>query len=212
MPENRIVTSRFQRRLAELFDLDTPAPVGVLAPEIVPVVVIPFRPEDLHLQDEHLFFTNLTVAGVVGEYTYCALDNPTDSGMLVIVEEIVLSKHTGVQTHWVGRPATGGRAGLLATLTSGATYCADSRVPVTATGVSGVANIYRGTDAAGNRVSQMIRLKPGVDATSPMEHLRMDYVLSPGNCLGIVEPDATNLGMSGWIRWRERRANRGELI
>jgi len=81
------------RKLARRFGIDGPAPADTLAPEIVPVVLV----EDLTAPDEEdsgyerTCIGKQSVGALAANYSYVQLYNPSGSGVLVVVEAMILS-------------------------------------------------------------------------------------------------------------------------
>lgn len=205
MALNDIGQDRFQRRLTKELDIQGDKPSGVLAPEIQPVLIIEGeRPELLHLQREHRFAATLTLAAVVGEYYYFALWNPANSGMIAVVERFSINSITGV-TSWDFGPAI---ATILPSLAGRAAYCLDTRLPQNPLGRPGVCEPYCGTDAGTGGLAVFGRTRSNANYFQPP--IELNYVITPGTGFAIRDIVA-NQSEIGWMIWRERRAEDGEL-
>ena len=203
MPENDIGQDRFNRRLTKEMNIKGAMPAPVLAPEIVPVVIVEDeRTENLHLQLEHRFGCTLTLGAVAGEYYYFQLWNLAGTDSLVVVEEFGVGCVNNVQAFDFGyanltlKPSLGLRAH----------FCLDTRaakwVPRTAH-----AGPMVGTDAGGGALQVFGRCST-LQAKSII--VRPNVVLSPGHGFSIWVPTA-NKDINGWCFWRERHAESGEL-
>lgn len=207
MPENRIVTARFQRRLAEELNIDAPAPVPVLAPEIVPVMVVENERRELqHLMQEHRFGCTLTIANVAAEYVYFFLQNPADSGSLVIVESFGIGCAAN-QTFDFGE----GNSTFVASLSGRNADCLDQRIAQNALGRPCVANPLVGTDPNTGGVVNLIGRGRAAANAATSRFCDLDYILAPGNIFGIFIT-TVNVGIDGYCWWRERVATNGELV
>lgn len=205
MAENRIVSVRFQRRLAEELDIDNPAPVPVLAPEIVPVMVVESeRPELLHLMAEHRFSSSFALAGVAAEYTYYHLWNPANSGIIAVVEEFAIA--AGSSDDYDFGPAVDT---FIASLGARAGYALDARLPQNPLGRPCMCEPYAGTDPNTGGVSSFARVRGLANQTCFVKNL--NYVLDPGAGFGIF-CGTVNVTRGGYIWWRERKATNGELV
>lgn len=204
MPTNDIGQDRFQARLTKELRIKGSMPAPVLAPEIVPVLVVEGeRVENLHLQREHRFACTLTLGGVVNEYTYFQLWNPEGAHGLVVVEEFGIAC-PGVQgNHDFGYA----EAGVTASLGARDSFCLDSRIPGRVPR-QGVALPFMGTDLGGGFLEVFGQVRGAADTTNI---IRVGLVLTPGFGFSI-QCNHVNTMVDGWCFWRERQAEDGELI
>ena len=204
MPTNDIGQDRFQARLTKELRIKGSMPAPVLAPEIVPVLIVEDeRVENLHLQREHRFACTLTLAGVVNEYYYFQLNNPAGRNGLVVVEEFCVSNITGPSSLDFGftDPA------VTASLALRDSFCLDTRIPGR-TPIRGQAEPLVGTDLGAGVIDIFGRI--GYLART-MVRVPLDVVLTPGYGFSLWGMDVNN-GHEGYIIWRERQLEDGELI
>jgi len=203
MPTNDIGQDRFQERLTKELKIKGAMPAPVLAPEIVPVLIVEGeRPENLHIQREHRFAASLTLGGVALEYYYFQLLNPAGRDGLVVVEEFgvsCVSNNTFVDFGFAD-PAVTASLGLRGS------YCLDTRVPGWLPR-GGMAGALAGTDVNAGLIDVFGRIQT---LASTMNVVRPNIVLTAGHgfsiwCGLLVEP------IAGYIIWRERQATDGEL-
>lgn len=204
MPENDIGQDRFQARLTKELRIKGSMPAPVLAPEIVPVLIIEGeRVENLHLQREHRFSCTLALGGVVNEYYYFQLWNPAGRTGLVIVDEFSVAS-TAATVSWDWGYADAAVTGSLGPRDS---FCMDSRIPGRAPR-QGVAEPMCGTDLGGGLIEIFGRSRslPG-----RMDRIVPGVVVTPGHGFSI-QCGALNENVNGYCFWREREAEVGELI
>lgn len=203
MPTNDIGQDRFQARLTKELKIKGSMPAPVLAPEIVPVLLVEGeRPENLHIQREHRFAVSLTLGAVAGEYMYFQVWNPAGRDGLIVIEEVALSKPAAIiQFDW-------GVADVAVKASLGArdTYSLDTRLPGPNPG-RGVGEALVGTDAGMGFLDVCGRCHA---PSNDMGVVRPNMVLSPGYGFGIQNL-WVNEAVAGWCMWRERQATDGEL-
>ncbi|GAI36512.1 unnamed protein product, partial [marine sediment metagenome] len=177
----------------------------VLAPEIVPVIIVEDeRVENLHLQREHRFGCNITLAGIVNEYFYFQLNNGADRNGLIVIEEVGICDTSGAfgPCDWgYSDPA------VTASLAARDMYCLDSRIPGRNPNRS-VADALIGTDLGAGLIDVFGRSSSIVNDTTI---IHPNLVVTPGYGFSIWNV-TVNHPMAGWCFWRERQAEDGELI
>jgi len=203
MGVNDIGQDRFQSRLTKELRISGTMPAPVLAPEIVPVLVVEGeRPELLYLQRERRMSCTLSLGPVVGEHYYFQLWNPAGRNGIIVVEEIGIGSQAGTNGCDFGYAdaAVSGSLGVRAS------YCLDSRVPGRAP-QAGVAEPLCGTDPAAGLIDTFGRTMAFVDGWITYHP---NLVLTPGYGFGLWGVVA-NSDVVGYCFWRERQAMDGEL-
>lgn len=201
MPTNDIGADRFQARLTKELRIKGSMPAPVLAPEIVPVLVVEGeRPENLILQRERRYACGLTLGAVAAEFYYFQLNNPAGRNGVVIVEEIGIS---------CANPWDFGYSDDAVTASLGlrASYCLDTRVPWHGPRI-GIGNPVIGTDIAAGLINVFGRVNSGA-ATFVV--IKPNVVLTPGHGFSIWVT-VLNVMVHGYMIWRERQLEDGELI
>ena len=204
MPTNDIGQDRFQARLTKELRIGGSMPSPVLAPEIVPVLVVEGeRPENLHLQRERRYSCTLALAAVAGEYFYFQLNNPAGRNGIVVVEEIgVCRGSAGTSIIDFGYA----NATLSPSLAARDSYCLDTRTPGR-TPRAGVAEVLVGTDAGAGSLQVFGRCRGAGERTLIV---RPNVVLTPGFGFSVWNTFA-NEAFAGYCFWREREMMNGEL-
>lgn len=204
MPTNDINQDRFQARLTKELRIKGSMPAPVLAPEIVPVLIVEGeRPELLHLQREHRFCCTLTLGAVVNEYYYFQLNNPAGALGLVVVEEIGVTRGSGATSTVDFGFAD---AAVTASLAARDMYSLDSRIPGRNPNRA-VAQALIGTDLAAGLMDVFGRFRTNGES---MVIIRPNVVLTPGFGFGLWNSNV-NEPIAGYCFWRERQAEVGEL-
>lgn len=200
---NEINAARFNERLSRELAIDG-APAPILAPEIQPSIILENeRPENLYWQGERRYSMSLSLSGVSGEYYYAAIWNPAASKVLVIVEKFAIGVTSTTYVDF--GPLV---YGIVASLSGRATYCLDTRVPQNALGWPCTSMPYVGSDPGTGGIANFGRMRIGTNEMHTVDPL--GYVLTPGNGFGIFLA-TVNIGVAGYLFFRERNAERGEL-
>ena len=204
MPTNDIGQDRFQARLTKELRIKGSMPAPVLAPEIVPVLIVENeRTENLHLQREHRFSCTLTLAGVANEFYYFQLWNPAGAHGIVVVEEFGLTDVASTGAVDFGYADVAVKASLGAR----DSFCLDTRVPGR-TPRQGVALPFVGTDLGAGIIDVFGRTLCG---TTWFPQIKPNVVLTPGYGFSIW-CSVVQQGIAGYCFWLERQAEDGELI
>lgn len=94
---NDINSPRFNAILHKLLGIVDDAPSPKLATEIFPVLSLEAdRPEWAFLGNERLMAARGDAVAVAGNYAYVSLNNPSDSGVIVTVERVMVACSTGL--------------------------------------------------------------------------------------------------------------------
>jgi len=185
---------------------DSPAPAGSLAPEIFPVIQALAPSEDDHfLQGTRMCGAKCQVAAVAANYSGLILQNPTGSGMIVCVDELVLGVGgNGVMIHqFVEAVATMPGLGALGA------GVRDSRWGVTAATRS--AAIFRaGNDPAAIPLSWIDVGEISTYTANLPVIFRPEVVLAPGSFYTARNVSVNQIFYAS-LKWRERRAQPSEL-
>jgi len=99
---NEILTGRYNRFLQKLLQLKGPAPAPQLASEITPAFDVEDVPVELRvLNGTNLWVWGITVPQVAAQTSALQFRNPTGSGMVAVLEHIILSSNT-TQLYTIG--------------------------------------------------------------------------------------------------------------
>src|SRR6266852_6733419 len=88
---NEILVGRFARGLQKVFGIKGPVPVATLAPEIMPVVVIPVGVENRYLEGWFRFGQNPATTAVAAQFGGIRLRNPAGGNIIVVIEKLTIS-------------------------------------------------------------------------------------------------------------------------
>lgn len=106
MIQNQIQIGRFNRALSRLFRIaDTPAPS--VAPEIMPVhIASPDGPENVVLREERRYIFGQGQVGTALLTGVISLTNPAGSGILAIIEEVMVASSAPESVFFGGNDTT----------------------------------------------------------------------------------------------------------
>lgn len=192
---NEIQRYRFGYGLISEFGLpqgDTPSPI--IAPEIVPVILLPNGEERRALYGERLAACTQSIAAVVGKFSSMRIRNPPASNMLLIIEAAILISNTATVDDYVF--STGAATTDLAQLPTapGRSY-RDLRLSGTPTGIVTFDN--QSVTLAGANFIKRGRVLGSTEARGPVA------ILPPGFAYE-VQSALTNTQTSVTFEWRER--------
>lgn len=175
------------------------APSPNMASEFFPNIVLEAeRPEWGFLSGErHYSINGADAAGGVGVYSHLHLFNPSGSGIIAVIEKVIMRALTTQDVliyGWCNTNANDG-ASYARSLDSREVTRRSACQMGTFTGVASVNRILGEWSP------------PLADDSLPM---CQGIVLGPGSEF-IVRPTTDNIGLQGMIQWRERAATQGEL-
>lgn len=184
---NEIQTGRFNSFLHKLLSMKEGAPAPTLSPEVVPVLPIsPLPAEGLFLAGVERFEAQANVAAVVGQYSALQLNNPTASGVVCIIERLVLL-NLGAAVTQLGTILTGALA------VSNYGQRMDSR---SSTSAAGVSTLSTASDLTAPGTQYALRV--GETLLVPI-----DVVLFPGFAYRIQDRTVNEAVYAGFL-WRQR--------
>lgn len=209
---NEILTGELGEILADRLAMQGGQPAPTLAPEIIPTLPLEVdRPEWVYLGGGRLWGSAVLQVGAAGEQTIGAIENPAGSGIIAVFEQIMTNVNTT------------SRVRLSSTRTYTATGLDDTHLaiprdtrqwldlPTAASPDSAL--LIRSGDVVGG-------IMPGVTNylhifASPAGTESKPYpgpiVLVPGTAL-LWETDTNNIQVHMSLTWRERKAQKGELV
>jgi hypothetical protein len=88
---NEILVGRFNRSFQKLFGIKGPAPVSTLAPEVMPVHLIPYGVEGRWPETWTRWSFSLSLAATAGQTTGMKIRNPVGSNVIGVVEKVTIS-------------------------------------------------------------------------------------------------------------------------
>lgn len=192
MAVNEIQVGRQNAVLHKLLAMKEGAPSPILAPEVIPVLVLESdRPEWAFLAGEALCWGFVEPGAVVGQIAYCELRNPAGSGVLCVVEEVVLASATASAFFALG---IGSYAPLSA---ASASIVRDTRILPGRPSCS-LASINTAASPGGINGYKILQ-STGSDPVI----IRTPIILSPGTLLAIQTTNM-NIGIRVSVSWRER--------
>lgn len=186
---NEIQVGRYNGVLHKLLGMPEGAPSPTLATDVFPMLALEVdRPEWKFLGGERLCGGRMTDGNVAAQYSHVGLRNPAGSGMLVVVQKIL-----------IGFAANGAMYVALRAISTAdniyATYTRDSRWP----GLLGSAKIIDHTTA----VAQGTPYAYIRGLANTTAQLTDPYVLHPGYDL-LVRNAAVNVQVDCSFMWTER--------
>lgn len=197
---NEILAARFNSILNKLLSMKEGAPAPSLSSDIVPTIQLEGdRPEYAFLGGVRLCAGFVGVAaGGAGNRSVALLRNPATSGVIVVVEAIVLHSTVASKTFVIRNAVTGG-------VTATGSRVRDSRwgtmVP------AALVQSTNGAAATGN----IVGFWPGQsNGTATSGRIDVPFVITPNESLAI-EPGVDNEGVSAGFFWRERAVEPSEL-
>jgi hypothetical protein len=190
---NEIQIGRFNGILHKLLDMKEGAPAPTLATDIFPMLGLEMdRPEWKFLAGENLAAGSRTDAAVAGQTSHVGLQNPAGSGVLVIVEKLILIGASGNEMRVCMQQGTQADA-------TGYGVKLDTRGWPSATAWTPVATLFDYTNATAiGTIATVQRIGPELQriAEYPM-------ILKPGTRC-VVRQSAVNLACQVSFVWRER--------
>jgi hypothetical protein len=192
-------TARFQELLRRTFGIK--GPLGVeLAESVLPVIdITQYAPEQELLRGVRLWAGIIEQAAAVGFNSFCRLENPADSGQLVLVEKVY---------------SYGGVAGSIINaalvLNVGVGVIGGTLTPrdwrrLDANSRGNAADLRSGTAVVGTTIGMR-----DVYDTSTRAVFQVDGVLRPGSSLQVSLNNLNSALFTCWF-WRERKAEVEEL-
>lgn len=197
---NEILAARFNSILNKLLSMKEGAPAPSLSSDIVPTIQLEGdRPEYAFLGGVRLAAGFVGVAaGGAGNRSVAKLVNPAASGVLVVIEKIVVHSTVASKTFVIRTGTTGG-----ATATG-------SRVRDARWGFMVPAALVQSVNGAAVN-GQILSFWPGQsNGTATAAFIDTAFVLPPGTDIAI-EPGVDNEGVSAGFFWRERAIEPSEL-
>ncbi len=186
--------------------VDVAAPAPSLAPEVFPVyLVAPPSVEDSWLRSELICSGGVETAAVLAEYSATSVLNPATSGILAIIDEIVLTVQVGVGFVDGIVPTSAVLGGTL--VASGAR---DGRLTPSTTTTQTQCGLYKGGGGAQSFAASGKALAQYFFPAAGTQIISLGYVIPPGYRYDIW-CNTTNQLFIATIRWRERRAQPSEL-
>jgi len=193
---NELQVGRFNAILTKLLSMKEGAPSPILAPEIIPTVVLENdRPEWAFLFGGRLGAAGLEQVAVALEFPAVQLFNPVGSGILMVVEHFQFESTTGQQFR-VGPTAT-----PLATAPGGASGSRDLRGVSSITTGQVVGQIRSATSALAFPTFYLIY--DHLQNPFVMGELKFPFILDPGKGM-TVQGTAVASTMRMNCAWRER--------
>jgi len=186
--ENRIGRPQLGNAFARVFGLDDINTIGSVAPEVMPVLSLAERPEYWQLLGGRLMSVYAEVGALAGAQGCVALVNPTNSGILVIVEDAL----TDASCTW------GANSG-------------DPAIAAAAAGFNRDLRNASGGGSAGIR-GAAVRVETDAEAVPPLVSMGyvplvtltpIDLIVPPGFYF-MLTVIAQNSALRSQIRWRER--------
>lgn len=210
---NEIQTGRFGRILQGILAIRDKNPSGVIAPEIVPALVLENdRPEWAYLGNERLCASAFPfAAGGVGFYGEVYLTNPTGSNCLAVLEEIeFLQTGTSAVQFELGQMSTPNASPSVGTFVCVTTDTRDaSNIAGSALQTScRVEGHYTATPSA-NRAIRYAMSRTNTDAKMA-RFQRIDQILTPGTQMILTCITANTEFLCSW-KWRERAIEETEV-
>jgi len=192
---NEIQVGRLNGLLHKLLAMKEGSPSPTLAPEIVPAIILENDRPEFHFAAG----TTIAMAGgdagaVVGQVPQILITNPASSGVLTILEHVLLIK-TAATVFAQLLPTSVGSGGQ-------ARNVRDSRRPpvVVAGSHAGIATRVTGTNAA---VSLITAAGYVMRAEVDTFQTDLEIVLGPGTEI-LFEGSVGGIGLTMAFRWRER--------
>lgn len=183
------------RKIARRFGIDGYSPAPTLAPEIVPVVTVAdlgdATEEDTGFQ--RACISNTQQAAVAGEYSHTMIFNPTDSGVICMVEAVIASLSAAGTIRW-GRYASELTTGLSA-------YFRDIRI-------RGAPAIRPSRDSDAAALGSTYGSAQVATAADSVQ-IPLDFKLPEGYGL-VMRPAAVNVELNVCWFWQERNKLPGE--
>ena len=194
---NELQVGRFNAILKKLLGIKADAPAPVIGAEVIPAIILENdRPEFYILGGGKLGIGGQFVNGGVGVRPIFALQNPVSSGVLIVVEQVVV---TSDGTGSSAIPAITDSVGALTNTNLAIHRDVRSRVNAGLNlGITG--QLFSGSAAAvpgtGSVIGFWNIIAPG------FSNVQMNVVLAPGFVFHVSGTVNTNLGVTIW--WRER--------
>lgn len=185
---NQIQGGRWDEYLRSKFNLKGGAIAPEIAPEIIPVTSIPFELEDHFLLRDRLIIARAATGVTAGEFTQVSLNNPADSGIILITEGFYARSLPDLATLSITRGIFFTGAGVIQ-------IPLDGRMPAPSQNV-GTASVRKGSNAA-KQGGQDIRL--GVTSG---QFYKFSCILAPDQSL-LIQTDIVNQAIDLTFRWRE---------
>lgn len=185
---NQIQGGRWDEYLRSKYNLKGGPIAPEIAPEIIPVTSIPFDFEDYFLLRDKVIIGRANQLQIAGEFTQLSLNNPADSGHLLIFEGFYSPVLPGLVTLSLIR-------GIIFTGVDIFQVPLDGRIP------TGNANIGVGFVRRGSNVAK----QGGEHVLLPTVMNRFYNflaVLSPGDSV-LIQSDLVNQSVGVTFRWRE---------
>lgn len=183
---------------------DSPAPAGTLAPEVMPVLqVAPPSQDDDFLRGVRRCGGATGIAALAANFSIITLFNPTGSGILVLVDELILnsgSAGTNIECY-IERVQ-------LPTMATQGSAVRDSRWGLGATRTAAI--LAGGQTATAPNIAWIWFGRFAQSGIFPPSSYNIGAVLTPGSML-ILYPSLVNVAINATIFWRERIAQPSEL-
>lgn len=207
---NEILVGRFNGLLTRLLKITGGAPAPQLTPEVQPILQLISDSADLaFLKEEFLMVFGATTSNVALKQSYVQVANPSNSGLLIIIEGITVSADFSTPT------AVQYGFGLTTPSTRAVqrVVSRDSRVnPGLASSQSGPGACTFGSDAVADGVAGIAFNQARVDLLSFTSlYLPVKYVIEPGDAFS-VWCEAVNIPTTASIFYRARAAQQAELV
>jgi hypothetical protein len=197
---NELLAARYNRFLQKLFVLKGGPPSPQLASEIIPTFPFFNGAENRYLEGWNRFGYGLEVLGAVGNPSQLRIRNPTGSGVIAVLESIILDL------------ATNDRVQLTYTKLS-TDFTVQTVVPLDgrtlSTSSSLIISNSNASASAGNVVYQDMHMFNTVSPVQLTSTENQEIPITPGIAWG-VQTVSANVLLSANVIWRERALEESE--
>lgn len=197
--------------LRAMFGLQGGDVLPAMADELLSVAVVDNdRPEWGFARGEPLLGYGSAVVAAVGEFSYLAITNPADSGVLVIVTSVRTQPSTAGASNGVQLFHDVSTTALAGVISSSRGIVRDTRWIPPAGGTNGGAAVTDlGNDASPSATANSMGvILAGSGATNSQDRYDQPLIMAPGRRLLAMGNVVNNL-ISVHFSWRERRLEKG---
>lgn len=197
---NEILVGRFSNFLTRKLNMTGGTPAPTLAPEIMPVMPVQgVQPEDYLLRGDVLAWGRITQAAVALQYAGAVLTNPSNSGILVVVTQVLLYNTAPAGASLFQLSTDPGDVPTLGTAFP--TRSRDLRtLPVPAGSALTAAQLNATTTTQIMLTGSLVIPTPAI-ATG--QRVDLEVVLQPGRALAVQNATIGTGDLSASFQWRE---------
>lgn len=199
---NELQVGRYNRYFQKILSMKGPATVVTIADEIIPVLPLIAKAEDLFMQGWDAYALGDAVAGVAADQTVYALRNPAGSNVIAVISRLNIQVASADTI--VVRMQNGNTSNLAGSTPGIAAVNLDTRSPRRA---ATLINTFLNSAAPPNLGQPIAQMKTAAAGLTPVEMCintpEDEIVLAPDTHLEILTFGVNN-SMQVTVRWRER--------